>query len=251
MKVLVLGGTIDGRVLAQTLSEHAISVTYSVAGLVRVPDIACDVISGGFTQYGGLSAFIKANHIQAILDATHPYAELISTKAINAARECGIACWRFYREPWQPQAKDQWRFIDTWDDAFALLAHKRSVFIAAGQMTQSWFDTLSTQSFASAQQYILRTAKKPEAVLPSTMLWVEGIGPFSYESERDLFERYRVECLLTKNSGGDAVAAKLQVARELNIPVLMLNRPVLPQADMIFTTYSQCTDYILGIAHAG
>jgi len=183
-KLLLLGGTADARQLAEQLYPpllaRGITLLYSIAGLVRTPKVPCPVVSGGFRQHGGLAAFIQQEHIIAILDVTHPYAQTMSTTAVNVARQLAIPCWRFHRQAWEPQAGDRWHSVDDWEQALPLLANKRSVLLTAGQLSQTWLDELvavSAQYRLSAQaslqqqkpeqeqQQQLRTAVKPKAIL--------------------------------------------------------------------------------------
>ncbi|MGK0500596.1 MAG: precorrin-6A/cobalt-precorrin-6A reductase, partial [Oceanicoccus sp.] len=115
MNLLILGGTADGRKLATSLHQQGVSVIYSVAGLVRMPDVDCQVVSGGFSQFGGLISYIKQQSITAILDVTHPYAQIMSATAVDVAKACDIPCWRFHRAAWQPEAGDNWQLFQQWD----------------------------------------------------------------------------------------------------------------------------------------
>ncbi len=241
--LLLLGGTADGRQLAERLHRRGIKVIYSIAGLVRRPKVSCEVISGGFSQYGGLSVFIQRHQVGAILDVTHPYAQTMSTRAVEAAGECRIPCWRFHRAPWLAQPRDQWQLVNRWEESFSYMVDKRSLLLTAGQLDQDVIDQLHRQS--PTQQQLLRTAVAPKALLPDTMAWIKAIGPFSYDDERDLMQSHKIDLLLSKNSGGDATSAKLRAARDLQIPVVMLARPLLPEADQLFTTQDQCEQFIL------
>lgn len=246
-QLLLLGGTADGRILAERLHQQGVSVIYSIAGLVRTPNVACKVVSGGFTQWGGLAAFVRENNIRAILDVTHPYAEIMSTKALNAAHTCAIPYWRFHRAQWQQREGDNWQFFTRWEDALVHLKDKASVLLTAGQLEQSFIDQL--QRNAPNQQQLLRTAVKPKAQLPESMQWIKAIGPFAYGDELALMQAHKIDVLLSKNSGGDATAAKLQAAREWGIPVLMLQRPTLPAADQLLLTREACEHFILDNQH--
>ena len=113
MCLLVLGGTADGRRLAEFFHQQGLPVIYSVAGLVRAPAVSCEVVSGGFTPLGGLLSYIKQKGVTAILDATHPYAQTMSTTAVETAKACGIPCWRFHRRAWQAQPGDHWQSLVT------------------------------------------------------------------------------------------------------------------------------------------
>jgi len=242
MKLLLLGGTADGRCLAEVLHQHNINITYSIAGLVRMPQVACHVVSGGFSALGGLEHFIVEEKINAIVDATHPYAQNISIKAASAAKACHIPYWRFHRQEWQAQAEDDWLFVNHWQAALPVLAKKRSILLTAGQFEQELIDHLGNHS---QQQQLLRTAVAPKAVLPPTMKWLKAIGPFVYKDELALMQAHKIDALVSKNSGGDSTVAKLQAARTLAVPVIMLQRPSLPNADKLFYTRDECINFVL------
>jgi precorrin-6A/cobalt-precorrin-6A reductase len=248
VKLLLLGGTAEARQLAQDLSRQGVEVVYSIAGRVRQPLLECRVQSGGFSAQGGLRQFVIREAIGAILDATHPYAQRISATALGVARAQDIPLWRYQRPSWQAQAGDDWRTFDDWAELPALLRGRRSVFFTAGQLTQVFVEQL--QAHCAGQLQVLRTATRPEIDLPASMTWIDDIGPFDIDSERKLFERYRVDTLVSKNSGGEATAAKLGAARARGVPVFLLRRPPSSAADAEFSEPRQCLDFVTGQALA-
>ena len=262
MKLLILGGTADARHLTETLHNKGVDITYSVAGLVRTPKVDCQIVSGGFQQFGGLVAYLSQQKISAILDSTHPYASRMSNTAIEAAEHLGIHCWRFHRAAWQEQdiraqsihssttsseSRETLSLYPVWQrfaDEEALLASvagKKRVFVTLGQVSQRFIDTLAAQ----AETVLLRTAVKPSIGLPNNVRWVKAIGPFKLQDEFALMKQYQCDALLSKNSGGDATVAKLLAAHQLNIPVYMLDRPVLPAANKEFNDYASCEAFVL------
>jgi len=243
MSLLILGGTADGRHLAAALHNSGCPVIYSVAGLVRHPKLDCEVISGGFSQFGGLTAYLKAKSVRAILDVTHPYAQTMSSAAHESAQACGIPCWRFHRLPWQPEADDQWQCYDDWSALLADLNEKRSVFLTAGQVPPKALKALEILG-KHGQQQILRTAVEAKEALPASIKWHKAIGPFSLAHEMDIMRQYRIDALVTKNSGGTSMQAKLFAARELGIPVLMFTRPKLPAVDKEFNERLTCQAFV-------
>ncbi|MEH6824398.1 MAG: precorrin-6A/cobalt-precorrin-6A reductase [Motiliproteus sp.] len=253
MTLLVLGGTADARRVATTLHQQGMTVIYSVAGLVRAPQVPCAVVSGGFTQFGGLQRYMEQQAIRAILDITHPFAQNMSAAAVAAARACSVPCWRFHRNAWQQQPGDRWQQFSDWNELIPALADKRSVFLTAGQLTPEVLAGLvrlplqhnGTASAPESRGYILRTAAPPKIRLPTTMRWIKAIGPFSEADERALMVAHRVDALVCKNSGGNATVAKLTVARQLGILVLMLRRPAFPSADEEFSDEACCVDAVL------
>ncbi len=237
MSLLILGGTADGRKLADQMLKRNIPVIYSVAGLVRTPDVSCSVISGGFSKRGGLLQYLKQNSIFAILDATHPYALKMSTAAIEAAQQSGIPCWRFQRHPWEPRQDDKWTFIEGGSDLEHELSPYSSVFLTCGQLNESLINKLGTQK---DKRYVLRTASCPQYSLPDNFHWIKAIGPFGYDDEYQLMKTHSIDVLVSKNSGGASTQEKLRASRQLNIPVLMFTRPTLPPATEHFFEYDDC-----------
>ncbi|WP_394202176.1 precorrin-6A/cobalt-precorrin-6A reductase [Marinagarivorans algicola] len=244
MRLLILGGTADGRKLAARLHARGITVIYSVAGLVRMPKIDCQIISGGFTRFGGLPTFIQRNSISAILDVTHPYAATMSAKAVNAAAQCLIPCWRFHRPAWRQSTDDRWQLFNTWESLATALSGYRSVFLTCGQINQQQINDLAANT---QQQIVLRTAVQPKYHLPPNIRWIKAIGPFTLEGEREVMHKYHIDVVVSKNSGGNSTVAKLFVARELNIPVFMLTRPKLPAVVHQFSTQDDCLIHVLSV----
>jgi len=255
MKLLLLGGTADARHVVRELNQRGVlqashdrnnglQLIYSVAGLVRMPQVPCDVISGGFSQYGGLKVYIDENGIDAILDVTHPFAKTMSNTAVAVARQCNIPCWRFHRPEWVRQAGDSWQLFDSWQDLIPSLTGKKSVLITAGQLDQALIDQLEQQAREQSQQLILRTAAPPRATLPDSVVWIKAVGPFNEQDELALMRRYQVDVIISKNSGGVATEAKLTAARTLGIEVLMLQRPEFDAADKQFSTVADCVSWL-------
>ena len=77
-----------------------------MAGLVRKPELDCELIGGGFRQFGGLDAFITSRHIDAVLDATHPFAATMNHTAVTVCDNLGLPCWCFRQPTWQRQRDD-------------------------------------------------------------------------------------------------------------------------------------------------
>ena len=246
MNLLLLGGTADGRHVANALHQKGVELIYSVAGLVRVPKVACPVISGGFSQYGGLKDFIEQQKIDAILDVTHPFALTMSSTAVDVAAELGIPCWRFHRPAWQQQEGDDWRLFSDWPELLSALADYQHLFVTAGQLSQSLMDQLTRAGRADEPRTLLyRTAAPPKAQLSQTVQWLKAIGPFDLASERALMLAHNIDALVSKNSGGKATEAKLHAARDLAIPVFMIERPLLPEADCQFSELTACVEAVV------
>jgi len=243
-KLLLLGGTSDGRYLAEQLFSQGINVIYSVAGIVRSPNLECETVSGGFSQFGGLGKYIQENKVAAVLNATHPYAEKMSQAAVEACKEQGIPCWRFLRPCWEAQEGDQWQEFSTWEELLPALKDKCSIFFNVGQLEQSFMDELIA-SATVPQKYVLRTAMTPKITMPDSMKWIKAIGPFQLENELAILREHNIDVMVSKNSGGDSTAAKLEAARECAVPVYMLARKAIAPADETFADLEACAAFVL------
>ncbi|KFE51952.1 cobalt-precorrin-6A reductase [Pseudomonas syringae] len=228
-RLLLLGGVTDALAIARTLGPQHI---YSLAGVGRVPtDLNCQVRVGGYGGAEGLARFITEQGIDLLVDATHPYAAQISHNAARAAELAQVPCWALRRPAWQAGPKDDWREVADWSELVqALKPFKRPLFTLGREPLQH-LDDIPEQQF-----WTLRALENTLRDLPQHERCeiIGARGPFLLEDERALFERRAIDVLISKNSGGDATEAKLEVARELRVPVLILKRPVLPEVDRQF-----------------
>lgn len=225
-RILLLGGIGEALQLAQRLAEDH-ELTYSLAGRFRAPQLPCAVRMGGFGGVAGLSAFLKEGYFDLLIDATHPYAARISTHAHRAAEQTAIPLWAYRRPAWQAVAGDDWRVVSDWTETLtAIKEFRRPLFTTGIEPLQH------THAILPGQHWLVRCLEKRSAAPHLTVLGARG--PFSVEDELSLMQDYRIDVLISKNSGGAATAAKLIAARRLGIPVVMLKRPVLPAADQEF-----------------
>lgn len=225
-RVLLLGGVGDALRLARRLGpEHL----YSLAGLGKVPDdLSCQVHVGGFGGAEGLADFIRTEGVDLLLDVTHPYAARISANAATAAHLAGVPCWALRRPGWQPQPGDDWREVAGWDALIQALAPFRKPFFTLGREPLAHLDEIPAH-----QHWILRLLDAQPGHPRARC--IAARGPFTLEDERALFAAEGFDVLVSKNSGGSATEAKLQVARERGLPVLILQRPPLPKVERAFT----------------
>ena len=226
-RILLLGGVTEALAIARTLGPEHI---YSLAGVGRVPtDLICRVRVGGYGGPEGLAQFVRDEGICLILDATHPYAAQISRNAAEAAQLSGVPCWALRRPAWQPQAGDDWREVSDWAALIeALKPFKRPLFTLGREPLQH-LDEIPPKQFWTLRALDVYPGNERCEVIGAR-------GPFLIEDEWVLFERRGIDVLISKNSGSTATEPKLEVARELGVPVVVLKRPVLAQVDREFTT---------------
>ncbi len=220
--VLILGGTGDARKLADLLAVRSgLRITLSLAGRTATPLLpAVAIRSGGFGGAEGLACWLREEQVDALVDATHPFAAGISANAIDAARHSGVPLIMLERPEWEQTAGDAWIEVDSIAEAAVALGNApRTVFLAIGRQELAPFLA------ASQHRYIVRSV---DPVDPASRLpWARYIlarGPFDEIEERDLLVRFGVDIVVAKNSGGDATYGKIAAARNLHIPVVMVRR---------------------------
>lgn len=231
-RILLLGGVTEALAIARRLGPQHV---YSLAGIGRVPqDLQCQVRVGGFGGAEGLANYLSEAGISLLIDATHPYAAQISSNAANAARMAGIPCWALRRPAWHAQAGDDWREVEDWAGLIGALKPFHRPLFTLGREPLQHLDEIPPEQFW--------TLRALEACPGNDRCEVIGArGPFHIEDERALFLRRKIDVLISKNSGSVATEPKLEVARELGIPVLILKRPALPDVDRVFDSLPDLT----------
>ncbi|WKX74104.1 cobalt-precorrin-6A reductase [Streptomyces sp. XD-27] len=223
--VLILGGTTEARRLAAELvADPALRVTSSLAGRVAEPRLpAGQVRVGGFGGPEGMARWLREHQVDALIDATHPFAGTISFHAAQAAATVHVPLLALRRPGWVAGPGDRWHTVGSLDEAAASLpALGERVFLTTGRMGLAAFAHLADLWF------LVRSVDAPEPPVPPRMEVLLDRGPFTLEGETGLLRRHRVDVLVTKDSGGDATAPKLTAARAAGIPVVVVRRPPAP-----------------------
>jgi precorrin-6A/cobalt-precorrin-6A reductase len=224
VRVLVLAGTGEASALVAALhARKGIEVVSSLAGRTRVPvPPPGRVRSGGFGGAGGLAAMLGEERIDAVVDATHPFAARITAHAAAASAAAGVPLVVLRRPGWTEGPGDDWRRVPDLEAAAALLPGLgERVFLATGRGRLAPFAALPLW-------FLLRTVDPPGPPLPARCHVVLARGPFALDGERALLREHRVDVVVTKDSGGTATAAKLVAARERGLSVVVVDRPPLP-----------------------
>ncbi|MCC5036648.1 cobalt-precorrin-6A reductase [Streptomyces sp. WAC 00631] len=223
--VLILGGTGEARRLAGELAaDPGLRVTSSLAGRVARPRLpAGEVRVGGFGGPEGLARWLREHRVDALIDATHPFAGTISRNAARAAAETHVPLLALRRPGWTAGPGDDWHPVASLEEAAALLpALGERVFLTTGRMGFAAFADLTGQWF------LVRSVDAPEPPFPPRTEVLLARGPFTVEGETELLRRYGIDVLVTKDSGAGATAAKLTAARRAGLPVVVVRRPEVP-----------------------
>lgn len=231
-RLLILGGTGDAVELAARASQIAdIEVISSLAGRTKQPltPKTGKVRIGGFGGAVGLAEFLRCSPIDFLIDATHPFAAQISANAAVAAAQCRVPHLMLVRPAWEAVEGDRWIEVASHSEAArALSGHSRRVFLTIGRQELTQFAGLEGV-------WCLMRAIDPPAqntLVPHGELLLAR-GPFSLPDERKLLLEYQIDTIVSKNSGGAATYPKIIAARELGIPVVMVQRTPIPNVEQV------------------
>ncbi len=239
MRVLILGGTGDAAELAAKVAAIAgVEAITSLAGRTRKPSIPLgDLRIGGFGGVAGLASYLCEMRIDLLIDATHPFATQISDHAADAANAVGIPRLMLIRRPWQQVSGDRWIEVDTVAAAAQILPHQaRRVFLTVGRQELSTFAHLKDIWFLMR----IIDPPTPDAVMPPGFILCDR-GPFALDHEREIIIHHKIDTIVSKNSGGNATYAKIIVARELGLQVMMVNRPAKPPGEQVMDVEAALT----------
>jgi precorrin-6A/cobalt-precorrin-6A reductase len=226
MRVLILGGTTEASRLATLIAgDPRFDAILSLAGRTSTPRAQpLRTRTGGFGGAAALAQWLSDEKIEAVIDATHPFADQISANAAAACRQAKVPLASIVRPAWQAEAGDQWHSVPSAEAAtIALGETPRRVFLGLGRQ--------ELPAFASAPQhhYVARVIEPPETShLPPDLHLLQARGPFDRDAEIELLTSEKIDVVVSKNSGGSATYAKIEAARVLGLPVVMIARPDKP-----------------------
>jgi precorrin-6A/cobalt-precorrin-6A reductase len=233
-RILILGGTAEARRLADCLGDHA--VITSLAGRTRNPaQTAGEVRVGGFGGTDALAAYLREVGIEAVVDATHPFAIQISANAVAACMQEHVPRLALVRPPWHAELGDRWTEVADAEAAAQALDGYAKAFLAVGRQ--------GLAPFAHCRDivFVVRVVELPETVPLAHATVVVGRGPFALAAERTLLAEHHIDVVVAKNAGGDR--AKLDAAREANIPVILIARPPPPPGPAV-RTVAEAVDWV-------
>ncbi|MHC5233695.1 cobalt-precorrin-6A reductase [Brucella sp. LJL56] len=218
-KILILGGTAEAAALATAFAELPVNAITSLAGRTSNPaKLTGTVRSGGFGGADGLATYFDSEGIDLVIDATHPYAARISQNAVQAASKRDIPLVRLERAAWEEKPEDHWIDISDETEAANAIPCGERVFLALGRQHIAPFAERADVHFA------IRMIDPPDVALPPNCEIVLA-RPGDYAAEKQFLEGRKIGLIVSRNSGGTVSYAKIEAARALGLPVMMIARP--------------------------
>ena len=228
-KLLVFAGTTEGRELAQALCRHGFEVVASTAteyGAQLFPE------SDGLTVWPHrmteqqMTDRLLDEPFEAVIDATHPYAQEATRNIRNACLKAGVPYYRLVRE--EEAAEDAVYLSSSREAAEYLAGTSGAVFLTTGTKELKLFSVLPD----FAERFYARVLPFEESIRACTECGLTGKhifamqGPFSREMNRAMLSQTEAAYLVTKSSGkAGGFSEKLQAAKELGVTVLVIGRP--------------------------
>ena len=236
-KVLILAGTYEARILIETFSIIPnVELIASYAGVTKNPKkLKIQTRIGGLGGVKGLVKYLKNENIKVIVDATHPFSEQIKDHALQASSQTGIPLVHFMRPSWKPETNEKWQTVQSIDDAVKLLPTDSRPFFAIGKK--------HAHKIAHREDIfaIIRMIEMPQPPIKLTQgELILARATKNWKTERAFFKKKAITHLVLRNSGGEVGYAKLIAARDLNIPIIMIERPPLPRG-AIFSDMHELT----------
>ncbi|MEO1206500.1 MAG: cobalt-precorrin-6A reductase [Pseudomonadota bacterium] len=245
MRVLILGGTSEAMALSRRLAtDRRFDVTISLAGRTTSPlPQAVPVRFGGFGGVEGFKTYVRNDRMQAVIDATHPFAASMSANAVRACGDLNMPLISLTRPPWMKTPGDIWIDACDYDAAAASLGSRpKTVFLSVGRLNLSEF------AKAPHHTYIARTIDPPGDIpLPPHIRFVFDRGPFELTTETAFLREVAIDVVVSKNSGGPATYPKIEAARNLSLPVVMISRPNKPTGNHVVASQEDAIAALEGL----
>jgi precorrin-6A/cobalt-precorrin-6A reductase len=224
MRILILGGTNEAFQLAERMAELAgLDFISSLAGRTREPRLPKgQVRTGGFGGAEGLARYLRAERITHLVNATHPFAAQISANAVTAAEAADIPLLRLLRPAWMERRDDRWVLARHAAEAAELCRREGGrIFLTLGSGELDAFAEIHNAHF------LVRMVDAPERLPLRDCRVITARGPFSLQDELRLLAEHHIDLIVAKNSGGEATYAKIEAARRMGLPVVMIERPAI------------------------
>ena len=230
-EILIFAGTTEGRKLSECLSKADILHTVCVAteyGEIVLTENACAHVHRGRMDVEEMSAFISDGQFSAVVDATHPYAQVVTENIRNAMKGMDIPYIRLKRETDDSYDYDKIRSFECNEDcAEALLQINGNILLTTGSKELSvycGYESLKDRLYVRVLPGLESLSLCNEnGIMGKHILALQG--PFTVDMNEAVLRQYDISCLVTKKSGrAGGYIEKLEAAKRLDIPVYVVER---------------------------
>ncbi|WP_124066719.1 precorrin-6A reductase [Clostridium sp. E02] len=237
-KILIFGGTTEGRILSEYCQEKQIHVWVSVATgygklvLSSSPYLHIRETPMDATQ---MEQFIQEKRIRLVLDATHPYATEVSKNIESACEKTGVRSLRIVRESIELDTKDQKSpgkviWVDSVEEAIGYLNERiGNVLVTTGSKElirftnmEDFLDRIYARVLPSVSVF---SACEEMGIKGSHLIGMQG--PFSTELNTAMIKQFDIQYLVTKEAGSrGGYSEKLEAAAQMGVTTVVIGRPL-------------------------
>ncbi|WP_333653120.1 precorrin-6A reductase [Lacrimispora sp.] len=239
-KILIFGGTTEGRILAEYCHEQGIHVWVSVAtgyGEMVLPESKYLHIHKSPMDACEMADFIREKEIALVLDATHPYAAVVSQNILIACRKAEVRHMRVFRETSEGFEGGEHEgydgsivWVDSVDEAVIYLDKKPgNILVTTGSKELSRYTAMDSWE----ERVFARVLPTLSVISACEQMGIKGNhligmqGPFSVEMNRAMIKQYDIRYLVTKEAGNaGGFPEKMRAAAECGITAVVVGRPV-------------------------
>ena len=188
--------------------------------------------SGGFGGVEGLCRYLAAERFDVLVDATHPFAAVISHYAKEAAERSGLPLLRLERPAWAPEPADRWVEVANNVAAVSAIPPQARVLLTIGRKEVGPYFARNDITG------IARMIEPADTEVNDNWRVLRARPPFSLDKELQILSDHSISHLVTKNSGGQETYAKLVAARMSGVAVIMIRRPLKPSVPTVADPFS-------------
>ena len=241
MRVLLLGGTREAAELAHALQATGAEVETSLAGRTKEPKSTAGTVRiGGFGGTQGLEDYLRRKGFDVAIDATHPFAERISLNLERACSDAGLPRLVLYRPPWERRAGDRWIEVPDLTAAAEAISPGRTALLALGRQH------VAALAWRSDVRFVVRSIEPVEDDTLHSATFVQARPSASAQDEAVFMTEQGIDVVVSRNSGGPGAYAKIEAARQLNLPVIVIDRPRPPSGPRV-STVREAIQWVRGV----
>ena len=234
-KILLFAGTTEGRNLAEFLEKNQIPTEVCVAtqyGETLLEEGKYLHVHAGRLDETEMEQQIQKQQITLVIDATHPYAVIVSQNIRRACSRTGTEYIRLARKEtdasWKQEMEDVTEVASVAEAAAFLAKKEGRIFAATGSKELSAYQVIPDYQ----DRVVARVLSTPEAVSECAMLGFSGKnlicmqGPFTEDLNVAMLRQAQASWMVTKESGkAGGFLEKLRAAKKAGAKLVVIKRP--------------------------
>lgn len=231
-KIVIFGGTSEGRLLAKYCDENFIPAIVCVAteyGTELLEEYKNISVSEGRKDEEAMKKLFLDNNVEKVYDATHPYAKIVSENIIKVCNELKLEYVRILRDSkvLDKTLEKYYKEFENIEEVVDYLKDKNEkVLIATGSKELYKYKELEVKNLYPRVLANMIGIKACEDIgIPSSNI-IAMQGPFDIDTNVALLKKYACKYLITKESGDiGGFSEKIEACKKVDAKALVIKRP--------------------------